>query len=271
MMASQMISTVKISNTHKINDVWCMFVETTSEIFWNTADQIWNIQYGIWVSVNDEFPPDLLSFVVQNENPLLEALGINPHTLLAVKSASNKMVFETCRYEEVMICFGWYKLRYPGTLSCVFVRNEHVCRVGGGTDKDIFIKIVVGDCRDMIFVETMHAARVKRLDLWRMALSSPFVKYNDISTSFIDQIQPITDASDESILHRVACMTSRLGTFGDFLRFMHSTKLVYMTNANKYIRYGWAIYTLQRAAKQYVWRPQSRLAVTQLLADVGIA
>ena len=263
MMATQMIATAKISNTYKVNGMWCMFVETTSEISWNVADQLWNVRYSVWVSVNDEFSQEFLAFVVQNESPLLETLGIKPSKLLALKSATNVMTFDTCRYEDVMICFGWYKLRYPGTLSCMFKRNEQVCNIDG-TDKDIFIRIVVGDCRDMIFVETMQTAQVKRLDMWRMAFSSPFVKYNDISASFIKQIHPIVDASNECILARVASMTSQLGTFVEFLRFLHSTKIVYMTNANTYIRCGWAIYTIQRAAKQYAWRPRSPLTLAHM-------
>ena len=236
------ICTVVLSSTRHAFGTWCMRIETASEVGWNVREQRWSVTFRVWTALNvEQFPTEMLRYVAYCEEQLLDALCVPAALLVEHGSATNTMVSYAGRPEDVMLCYAWYRLRGASCLECTVDHGPFGS--GGpkstqaraftvrGTDKDVFLRIVSSDCKDAVLQHTLRTATVRNLDLWRKAISNPFLEGSDL-------------------LGRVACIVSQHESFVDYLRFLRTTRVAYTTRLSQFVRYGWALCVIERAAKE---------------------
>lgn len=217
---------VVIRNTQFNGKTWCLVTQTTSHIVWEPAHQSWRVSYDASATLNPGLAPDAQADVVRGEQAMLETMGIRVDNLLQRKKCTSRTTSTAVRPEDVVVCYGWYKLVHVGRLSCEY--SGRLAFKIDSCEKDIFMRIVAGDCKDMIFIHTLQSSHVKRLDFWRKAFCNPLITF------------------DRNLLPRVACVASQLPTFVDFLRYLQTTRIVHTMKVESVLRCAWAIYRIQR-------------------------
>lgn len=120
-----------------------------------------------------------------------------------------------------------------------------ICVTGGGntftlkcptSDGSAFLDVVVKDLHDLIVREIMRLPGVKSEDMWRLSLASRFT-----ATHMNDR---------EHLLTKCACVASFCPTLLTYLSFFRAN--LHFANrglVDEIVRYGRAIYTLQRRVR----------------------
>lgn len=250
-MTLNKVVSVKVTHMQRVNGVWCMLIETGADVAWSIRDQSWHVRYNVWVSLNSVFPTSFHEFVAHSEEDMLTAMGVPLITLLSRKTYSTYTQSVTNCMDDINVSMGWYKLKCSHELSCSVYPSgaKGFVLPGEGVEKGLFFRIVTNDIKDVLFKTTMRVASVKRMDMWQRMLADPFASF-----------------SKQTILTRCACLASQLPSFLHFLRFLAGTRVKHSSDLDGIVRGAWAIYVVQKHVKRYVWRPQSRLVMMQLVA-----
>lgn len=243
------VISVKISHMQRVSGAWCMLIETGADVAWSIRDQSWHVRHNVWVSLNETFPKSLREFVVHSEEDMLTAMGV---PLPALLSRSTYMTYTQCVtgcLEDINVGLGWYKLKTCLELSFSVnpAHGKEFILSGTGIDKSVFFRIASNDVKDILFKSTMRVAPVKRIDLWQRMLADPFATF-----------------PSEHILSRTACIASHSPSFLHFLRFLSGTRIKHSPDFPTFVLNAWAIFTIQKHTKAFVWRPQSRLVAMQM-------